>query len=542
MFVSVLALSAPAFACGGLFCDVAQPVVQNAERIIFEVDRESGFVDAHVQIFYEGPANEFAWIVPVPAEPELFVSTQSVFDRLGTTTGPIFSLNRVTEGRCAEDRGVSPPLAAESGNFAADSAPTSTIDVISQQQVGPYDTIVLKAESEEGLINFLQTNGYELPSELSAVLAPYIAFDAHFVALRLSKDQDVGDISPLGMTYAGDSAMIPIQLTSVAAADDMRLEVYVFSDQRAVPRSYLHVKINEAAIDWWTGGSNYSDVITQAADEAGSHAFATDYFGPSEAFAVDYDFQLSRLRGARDAVDWIYEARNQGVPANAELANVVLDHVTPPRGVDPVEFVRCPDCYSDWNRGDFDALAATEDLDVRVLDPMRDSERLFEQPLMTRMTSSLSAVEMTKDPVFVLNPDMSDEAHYVPQTRTADEVFECGAGRSRSASRRRLVLADGREIELPSQDWFFENETTEIAFLEDLGDETAQIIEQLGEEGEGEVLTDLTDRFAGLADDHNRQVRALLGCGGCTSTGSAGGAGGLAGLVLLGLAALRRRR
>ena len=49
------------------------------------------------------------------------------------------------------------------------------------------------------------------------------------------------------------------------------MEAYLLSDGLGVPTSYLHVQINEAAIDWWTAGSNYGDVITQAADEAGGH-------------------------------------------------------------------------------------------------------------------------------------------------------------------------------------------------------------------------------------------------------------------------------
>ncbi|MEO1272877.1 MAG: hypothetical protein AAFX99_32720, partial [Myxococcota bacterium] len=47
----------PVWACGGLFCAVPQgpavapePVDQNAERIVFEVDEDEGTITAHVQI------------------------------------------------------------------------------------------------------------------------------------------------------------------------------------------------------------------------------------------------------------------------------------------------------------------------------------------------------------------------------------------------------------------------------------------------------------------------------------------------------------
>ncbi|MEM6930409.1 MAG: DUF2330 domain-containing protein, partial [Myxococcota bacterium] len=79
MWTLIAAMTTDALACGGLFCNIAQPVLQNAERIVFEIDREQEIVETHVQISYEGPAEEFAWVVPVAAEPDLFLSTQGLF-------------------------------------------------------------------------------------------------------------------------------------------------------------------------------------------------------------------------------------------------------------------------------------------------------------------------------------------------------------------------------------------------------------------------------------------------------------------------------
>lgn len=544
LLTSLLGLATPAHACGGLFCNVAQPVVQDAERIVFDVDQATGDVDVHVQIFYSGPADEFAWVVPVPAAPELFVSSQAMFDSLAQRTGPIFQLNTVIEGDCAPL--INPPMAFGGNEMAmADggfySSSYGGVTVVDQGQVGPYETVTLRATSGEALIGYLQANKYDLPSDLSAVLDPYTGTeDGHFVALRLQKDRDVGDIAPLGMTYPGDAASIPIQLTSVAASDDMRLEVYVFADERAVPKSYFHVEINDAAVDWWNRGTNYPQVITEAANEAGGHAFATDYFGPSEQFAVDYDFDTSRLRAVNNALDWIFEIARQGVPLNEQVASVIASHVDVPDGVDPINFVNCPDCFEGWNRFDFDPIVATDDLRERVLEPLERFEDLFDRAFMTRMTSSLDAIEMTVDPVFVLNPDMSGKDKRVVQQRVADQVFECGFGRQMFRAPRRLELADGRVIDLPSQEWFSEQGTTEWEFLADLRAQNAQLVEQLGEEGQGSVVTDLTDDFYALTDLHNQQVRDLLrGCGGCSAGG--GPTGGLALLGLLGVLMMRRR-
>ena len=537
-------LASPALACGGLFCNTAQPVVQNAERIVFAVDQQNDVVDTHVQIFYEGPSDEFAWIVPVAQQPELFVSTQALFDQLAVRSGPIFSLNTVIEGNCSSDFAAGRNLAMADDAAGPPSSPApqegGTVEVISEAQVGPYETVTLRANSEDGLIAFLQENEYDLPSELSSVLAPYVAGEAYFVALKLQKDKEAGDITPLGMRYQGDQASIPIQLTSIAAADDLRLEVYVFADQRAVPSSYLHVDINHAAVDWWSFGSNYPDVITLAADEAGGHAFATDYFGPADAFAFDFQFDRRALEAAGSAVDWIQQIARQGVPFNDQLVSLVLAHVEPPPGIPGADFVSCPTCYENWNPADFDAAAATADLDETILTPLEEAEVLFDYDYLSRMTSSLSAVEMTIDPVFVMNEDLSGEDHFVAQTRNADLVFECGFNREMDKAPRRLELADGRAIDLPSQAWFRENDTTEFEFIRDLGLQKAQVIEQMGERGEGEVVADFTNDFRAATQNHNRMVRQLVSsCGGCSSSNPAGALGLIGLLALLGA---RRRR
>src|SRR5262249_9796645 len=131
------------------------------------------------------------------------------------------------------------------------------------------------------VLGWLREQGYALPPNMSDLLDRYVASDAWFVALKLKTGASTGDLAPLAMKYQADRASIPVQLTSISATPDMRMEVYVFSDGRALPESYLHVEINDAAIDWWSGGANYDRVISKAADEAGSHAFATDYHGAS---------------------------------------------------------------------------------------------------------------------------------------------------------------------------------------------------------------------------------------------------------------------
>ncbi len=71
-------------------------VNQSSEQIIFEV--EEGFVTAHVLIQYFGKPSEFAWVVPVPSVPELSLSSEAAFSLLARDTAPQLTL--INESAC----------------------------------------------------------------------------------------------------------------------------------------------------------------------------------------------------------------------------------------------------------------------------------------------------------------------------------------------------------------------------------------------------------------------------------------------------------
>src|SRR6185369_16921479 len=74
----------PARACGGFFCDqpasnTPLPIAQAAENVLFVMGKDpvthAATVDAHIQIFYTGPAAKFSWIVPVTSTPTVTVGS-----------------------------------------------------------------------------------------------------------------------------------------------------------------------------------------------------------------------------------------------------------------------------------------------------------------------------------------------------------------------------------------------------------------------------------------------------------------------------------
>ena len=157
-----LVISVPvARACGGFFCTTV-PMNQVAENILFI--QGEGTVTTHVQIQYSGTAADFAWVLPLPAVPELAVSHNQIFVELQRATQPSFQLNFQEDVSCGF-----PPIAFST---SAESGPRS-VEVASEERVGPYDTAVISADDADAVVGWLVENGYQLGDLGVELLTPY---------------------------------------------------------------------------------------------------------------------------------------------------------------------------------------------------------------------------------------------------------------------------------------------------------------------------------------------------------------------------------
>src|SRR6478752_1333126 len=82
---------ATAQACGGLFCNAAQPVNQAAEGIIF-ADIDDAATTAVIQIQYQGPSQNFSWLLPISSVPksdaDIGIASNLALQRLQAATNP----------------------------------------------------------------------------------------------------------------------------------------------------------------------------------------------------------------------------------------------------------------------------------------------------------------------------------------------------------------------------------------------------------------------------------------------------------------------
>lgn len=474
LLVLLLAIPRLAQACGGFFCSTL-PMNQLSERILF-VDRGDS-VTTHVQIEYAGAAADFAWVLPVPTPPQLAVSHNELFRQLQFATQPFFWLEWDESDECSA---VFPPIFRTLEDAAA--GDDGVVTVVSEQRVGPYDTVILNSADADAILRWLVDNGYVLGDLGPELLQPYVDDGFYFIALRLAPDREVGDLQPISLSYAADAPGIPIRLTAIATEPDLGVTAWILGEHRAVPTNYLHVQINEALIDWFNGGFNYDDVVRAAVDAADQgHAFVTDYAGPSrimEGRLTTDRFDAQELARITDAARFLETALRQGLPRDAQMQALLRRHMPMPQAVldegvlqvlfggDRAAYDQAREdgflltiaersfyndiaTYQEWLTQDwnFDAVALAADLEAVVIEPLRAMQALFvEYDYLTRLYTTLSAHEMTVDPMFDFNPDLPE----VSNVRSAQARWECESIDPENPDPTQLVLVvrlrDGRQI------------------------------------------------------------------------------------------------
>lgn len=538
----------PASACGGFFCDSSQPVNQQAERIIF-AQQPDGSVTAVIQIQYQGPSERFAWMLPVAGSPEISVSSNAAFARLQQASNPVYRLNTRVEGTCGGGgpRGSVFDSAggADAGAGPAADAGGPPVSVVDQGSVGPYDYVIISIDPAASdlvaeAITWLQDNDYDVPAMGSDVLRPYLESGMNLLAFRLTKGNDAGSIRPVRLSFGAGLPSIPLRPTAIATQPDMGILVWVLGDHRAVPANYRSLELNEALINWLSPGSNYDDVVTRAANEAMGQGFVTEMAGPAAPLGeVIWGSSEASAWAALSGADWtgregelVFSASQfAGLDGMRELFEA---WVAPPDGIDEDAFYACVTCYLDPSVADLESLDPAgflEAMAAEVIAPMVETQDLFEQAAYsTRLYTTMSAHEMTVDPIFDFNPELPDYSNL----HEADRVIECSPSLSQFEAPWRVELPSGGLVRGRGNTWPFSTDDESMPA-------NLRIV-RVGNTGPGEVIEDNAARIETALDEHNATVPVIVSRGGCAVQPGGGSAIPLGVALALGLGLVLRRR
>ncbi len=309
----------------------------------------------------------------------------------------------------------------------------------------------------------------------------------------------------------------------------MPITAYVLADHRARPSNYLSTQPDLDHEGFWIGGESYPNAVTRAVDEAGGQAFVTEYAGETPRLSVGIS-EIEDLREITDPGEFLMRLRERGFNGDSQLLALLLRYVPPPaEALDfASDFYNC--LVNDWcieydsylETLDFDPNAFVDALNEAIVEPRNRTQEMVESfPQLTRLFTTMSAEEMTLDPLFDVDPDVPE----VSNIHRATQVTECSPEYFSFDAPQKLVLPSGREVQLREG----------IAYL---GTD-----EEYCEDRSGGMYGPSVDPETARTTARARGLD-LGGGGGCSTTGGAGGLGFalLAGLGLVLGAARRRRR
>ncbi|MDR3456227.1 MAG: DUF2330 domain-containing protein [Verrucomicrobiae bacterium] len=263
----IVALFAPLKApADGMF--VAPKFVWDKHRDINEPSQkaiivyDAGREDLILQVKYEGPVNEFGWLIPVPNLPTVKKGSMKCFYELSQYTQRHFE----TEWLHHPSKGGDEFMAASLGA----PAPEPPVKVIEIKTVGAYEIAVLSTKDSQALTGWLATNQFYFPADKTDVLDCYIKQHWCFVAVKINLARSGssatasrlanGELNPLQLSFASDHCVFPLKISSVNGRPS-EVQLYVLSPEPLLENTMLEKKLPRM----------YTNSLAQAARKAESY-------------------------------------------------------------------------------------------------------------------------------------------------------------------------------------------------------------------------------------------------------------------------------
>jgi hypothetical protein len=217
--ILLLAAAGAVLADGGM---VAPPDVAIEEfGQVAIIRHQDGVEQLAVASSFRSEATDFAWILPLPAEP--------VVDSFNLTL--LYELQQFCRPLYRSGSGFGCAGADYQSGRLGDSL---GVEQLGQGVIGPYAYQLLRATEPETLAGYLRNQGYELPTNAASVFSHYTEKNwQYFVVTRLldsvgvEYDRSVG----IRLTFATDSAVYPLYISRLSS-EYSGVVLYVLADHR----------------------------------------------------------------------------------------------------------------------------------------------------------------------------------------------------------------------------------------------------------------------------------------------------------------------
>ncbi len=239
LFAAVLVcapLAAHAF-CGFYVAGGGAELFNNATQVVLM--REGTRTVLSMQNNYQGPAEDFAMVIPVPVvlkKEQVKTLPREVFTRIDTLSAP-----RLVEYWEVDPCYVEPKY--EDAESLALPAPApgaavrggglgGLVKVEARFEVGEYDVVILSAKDALALEVWLKQNKYRIPEGAAPLFRPYVQRGLKFFVAKVNSkkvtfEKGMAKLSPLRFHYDTETFELPVRLGLINAKDKQDLIVHV---------------------------------------------------------------------------------------------------------------------------------------------------------------------------------------------------------------------------------------------------------------------------------------------------------------------------
>ena len=209
---------------------------------------DQGREDLVLQVKYEGPAEDFGWLIPVPGLPEVRKGSMDCF----------YELSKLTQRRFGERHGLTESTDLRMGDDAG-------VKVIEIKTVGAYEVAVISARNAASLDEWLDAHQFIFPKGNQDVLDSYVKKQWCFVAARIDPNQSgftlvsgapkktpipastrkqlaSGELHPLVISFPSDKCVFPLAISAVNG-NPSEVSLYVLSAEPVMSRVIFEKKL-----------------------------------------------------------------------------------------------------------------------------------------------------------------------------------------------------------------------------------------------------------------------------------------------------------
>jgi hypothetical protein len=288
-------------ACGGCFHpprEVTSTVVTDHRMAFSMSPMQTVLWD---QIRYSGNPTEFAWVLPVRQGARIELSQDAWIAALDASTATVIDGPAVNcpatggSGGCVS-RGAQPtaPGAANGGP-----GPNQSVQVVSQQVIGPYDAVTVRSTQGEALGAWLRANGFDVSTAIQPTIDAYTNEGFDFIALRLRPGYGVQAMQPVRVVTAGADPTLPLRMVAAGVGARVGVVLFVLSEGRYHPKNFPDATIDFSQLAWDPSAqqSTYSTLAQQALAAGGGTGWLTEsaqpvtsqFAGPNPSLATTYN-------------------------------------------------------------------------------------------------------------------------------------------------------------------------------------------------------------------------------------------------------------